>query len=97
MMTRPIRFARLVLFAAILSGATISFAQTPAPKADSEGFVPVSPNEQLAVSEVLPASRLVATAYGFILAALVVWVGSVAARSRKVELELVALRQKIEK
>lgn len=94
MMTRLIRCARLALFAAILGGATLSFAQ---PKPDSEGFVPVSPNEQLAPGEVLPASRLVATAYGFILAALVVWVGSVAVRSRKVELELEQLRQKIEK
>ena len=68
-----------------------------ADQADKDGFVPVKEGESLGVGEVIPASKLVAGAYGFILAAVVVWVASVAMRARKLEDELVALRAKIEK
>jgi hypothetical protein len=66
------------------------------PKADAEGFEPVKPGEQLGSGETLPASWLVAGAYGFILAVLVGWVGSVAIRSRKLEEEMASLRARIE-
>jgi hypothetical protein len=71
-------------------------AKRAPPKQDSEGFVPVRQDEQLATSESLPANKLVGAAYGFILAAMVVWIASVAMRSRKVEEELADLRKKIE-
>lgn len=95
MMTRMIRYA---LFALVLGGASLSFAQPAADapkKADSEGFVPVTNEEQLGRGEVMPASRLVGTAYGFILAAIVVWTASVAVRTAKVEAEVEGLRKKI--
>jgi hypothetical protein len=68
-----------------------------APKPDKEGFVPVQPNETLSPSETLPGNGLVGAAYGFILAAMVVWIASVAVRARRVEEELEALRAKIER
>jgi len=63
---------------------------------DKEGFVPVAAGENLA-GETLPGNRLVAIAYGAILVALIAWIASVAARSRKVEDELAALRERLEK
>lgn len=92
-------FVRFSLLALILGGASISLAQsepTPAAKKDTEGFEPVT-DAELGKGEVMPASRLVAGAYGFILAALVVWTVSVAVRSSKVSADLEALRKKIEK
>ena len=44
----------------------------------------------------IPASRLVAAAYGFICAAVVVWVASVARRARRLEDEVDELKKKIE-
>ncbi len=66
-------------------------------KADQEGFVPVQPNETLSPGESLPGNALVGAAYGFILAAMVVWIASVAVRGRRVEEELEALRARIER
>ncbi len=101
---------RTILFLLFVAAAPAARAQGPTPtppdapkaapaaaKPDSEGFVPVRADEPLAASESLPASGLVGAAYGFILAALVIWVASVAARGRKVEEELTALRARIEK
>ncbi len=45
--------------------------------------------------ETIPASRLVAGAYGFICAAVVVWVGSVARRARRLEDEVDELKKKL--
>ena len=50
-----------------------------------------------APGETIPASTLVGAAYGFIFVALLVWVGSVASRSRRVEEELDSLRAKLKK
>ncbi len=78
-------------------GGEKTVAEKPAPaKPDSEGFEPVKPGE-LASGEQLPANMLVAGAYGFILACLVVWVASVAVRARKVQEELEALRAQLDK
>jgi hypothetical protein len=68
-----------------------------AKRADGEGFVPVKPGEVLQPGEVIPASRLVGIAYGVILAALMAFVGSLAARSRTVEDEVAKLREQINK
>ena len=69
----------------------------PPPVADKEGFVPVKEGEVLGPGETLPATGLVAGAYGFILAAIVVWVASVAVRARRVEEDVSALRAKIDR
>ena len=50
-----------------------------------------------APGETIPASTLVGAAYGFIFVALLVWVGSVASRTRRVEEELESLRAKLKK
>jgi len=67
------------------------------PKKDAEGFEPVNGSMMMQRGEFIPADRLVAAAYGFILAAVVVWVASVAARAARVEREAEALRRKLEK
>ena len=61
------------------------------------GYEPVNGNMMMQRGEFIPADRLVAGAYGFILAAVVVWVASVAARAARVEREAEALRRKLEK
>jgi hypothetical protein len=76
--------------------ATPPTAPTARP-ADGEGFVPVKPGEALQPGEAIPASRLVGIAYGIILAALVAFVGSIAARSKTVEDEIARLRAQIDK
>ena len=68
----------------------------PSAQGDSEGFEPVDGN-MMAQGESLPASRLVAGAYGFICAALVVYIGSVASRTRRLEEETETLLKKLEK
>jgi hypothetical protein len=68
----------------------------PPPVKDAEGFEPVNGNMMMQRGEFIPADRLVAGAYGFIFAAVVVWVASVAARARRLELEAEALRRKLE-
>jgi hypothetical protein len=63
---------------------------------DKEGWEKVD-GSMMAKGETIPASTLVGAAYGFIFAALLVWVGSVAARTRRVEEDLEALREKLKK
>ncbi len=84
-----------IFAAAFLMFAAAARAQ-PAPARDSEGFEPVDGN-MMTRGESIPAARLVAGAYGFILASLVVWIGSVAMRARRVEEELDDLRRKLDK
>ncbi len=71
-------------------------ASAQEPKKDAEGFEKVDGN-MMAPGESIPASTLVGAAYGFIFVALLVWVGSVAARTRRVEEEVESLRQKLTK
>jgi hypothetical protein len=61
---------------------------------DKEGFEPV--NGDMMRGESLPASSLVAGAYGFIFAAVVVYVGSVVSRVRRVEEDVEGLKRKLE-
>ena len=87
----------LLILCALGAPFAVLAEDVPPPKqADSEGFVPVAPNEQLAPGETLPASRLVGTAYGVILGAMVVWIASVAIRARRVEEEVAQLKARIE-
>lgn len=69
----------------------------PVSKPDTEGFVPVKEGEALGPGEVIPATGLVAGAYGFILGAMVVWVASVAMRTRRVEDDVTALRSRLDR
>jgi hypothetical protein len=64
------------------------------PKKDDDGFEAVN-GDMMQPGETIPASRLVAAAYGFIFVAVLVWVASVAQRSRKLEEEVEALKKKI--
>ena len=88
--------ADIVADAPKVDAPKVDAPKADAPKADKEGFVPVAPNEALSAGETLPASNLVGAAYGFILAAMVAWIASVAIRARRVEDELVELRKKID-
>jgi hypothetical protein len=85
---------RIVCLVVVLLGfAAAAFAQD-APKKDAEGFEPVN-GDMLQPGESIPASRLVAGAYGFIFGAVVVWVASVARRARRLEDEVVELKKKL--
>jgi ribose/xylose/arabinose/galactoside ABC-type transport system permease subunit len=77
----------------------VSRADEPPPRnkmADDQGFEPVAA-DMMDKSESIPANTLVGAAYGFIFAAVVVWVATVVARTRRVEEELDALRRKLDK
>ena len=88
------RIIQIVLFATILFGlGGLLFAQE-GPKKDSEGFEPVN-GDMMQPGESIPAARLVAGAYGFICAAVVVWVVSVAQRTRRLEDEVDELKKKL--
>lgn len=96
------RIVQIVMFALVLCGLTLSFAQEGkkdqagvSPPKDSEGFEPVS-GDMMQPGESIPASRLVGGAYGFICAAVVVWVASVARRARRLEDEVDELKKKIQ-
>ncbi len=79
----------------LLGLSALAMAQAPPPPKDSEGYEPVSA-DMMDKGESIPANRLVGAAYGFIFAAVVVWVASVAARSRRVEDEMNELKRKLE-
>jgi hypothetical protein len=89
------RLLQIALLASFLLGlAGLASAQSP-PKSD-DGFVPVN-GDMMQQGETIPGNRLVAAAYGFICAALVVWVATVARRARRLEDEVDALRKKLER
>jgi hypothetical protein len=64
------------------------------PKKDDDGFEAVN-GDMAQQGESIPASRLVGAAYGFIFVAVLVWVATVAQRSRKLEDEVEALKKKL--
>ncbi len=66
------------------------------PAKDPEGYEPVS-GDMVGKDESIPAARLVGAAYGVIFAAVLVYVASVAARARRVEEEVEALKRKLER
>jgi hypothetical protein len=84
-----LKLLRIVLF--LFAFGAAASAQ---PK-DPEGFEPVS-GDMMQKGESIPATTLVAAAYGFIFAALMVYVASVWMRARRVEEEVASLRKKIE-
>jgi hypothetical protein len=94
-MKRIVQVLFLALFVAAVSGAAL--AQTPPATVtkDAEGFEPVN-GDMMQSGESIPASRLVGAAYGFIFAAVVVWVASVARRARRLEDEVDELKKKIQ-
>lgn len=93
-MTRSAISLILRLFLLLIALGGPAFAQAP-PK-DPEGFEPVD-GSMMQTGESLPASRLVATAYGLIFAYVTFYAVSVALRTRKVEQELDELRRRLDK
>jgi CcmD family protein len=93
-----ILFLALFLLGGVAGGG-VALAQSAAPEGqpakDSEGFVPVN-GDMMQPGESIPASRLVGLAYGFIFAAVLVYVASVARRSRRVEEEMDELKRKLQ-
>ena len=87
------RIIQILLFATLLVGFGAAFAQE-APQKDAEGFEQVN-GDMMQPGESIPASRLVAGAYGFICAAVVVWVATVARRARRLEDEVDELKKKL--
>jgi len=85
------RIIQIAFFAFFFGG--VALAQT-APQKDNEGFEPVN-GDMMQKGESIPAARLVGAAYGFICAAVVVWVASVARRARRLEDEVDELRKKL--
>ncbi|MGZ3429240.1 MAG: hypothetical protein ACXVDD_02925 [Polyangia bacterium] len=81
-----------IAFLAFFFGG-VALAQEP--KKTNDGYEPVN-GDMMQPGESLPASRLVAGAYGFICAAVVVWVASVARRARRLEDEVDELKKKIQ-
>ena len=88
------RLIQIAFLATLLLGfGGVAFAQD-APQKDNEGFEPVN-GDMMQQGESIPASRLVGGAYGFICAAVVVWVASVARRARRLEDEVDELKKKL--
>jgi hypothetical protein len=87
------RIIQIAFFAFFLGG--VAAAQQP-PQKDTEGFEPVNGDMMQKTGESIPASRLVGAAYGFICAAVVVWVASVARRARRLEDEVDELKKKLQ-
>jgi hypothetical protein len=69
-------------------------ARADEPKPDDKGWEPVS-SDMMQRGESIPASSLVAGAYGFIFAAVALWVASVVARTRRLEEEMTALERRL--
>jgi hypothetical protein len=90
------RTIHIVLFLFALVGmAGVARAQAPAaPAKDKDGYEQVD-GSMMQQGETIPASRLVGAAYGFIFAAVVVWVVTVARRTRRLEDEVEQLRRKL--
>lgn len=89
------RIFQIVFFGFFLFAFGSAFAQG-APQKDAEGFEPVNGDMMQKTGESIPASRLVGAAYGFICAAVVVYVASVARRARRLEDEVDALKKKLQ-
>jgi hypothetical protein len=87
----------VILFLFLSLGGGAAMAQPADNAADKKDGWEKVDGSMMAPGESIPASTLVGAAYGFIFLALLVWVGSVAARTRRVEEEVASLRQKLKK
>lgn len=83
-----------ILFVALLLGGVASAQPAAAPQKDAEGFEAVN-GDMMQPGETIPAARLVGAAYGFICAAVIVWVASVARRAQRLESEVDELKKKL--
>jgi hypothetical protein len=92
-MKRIVASAFLLLFLSM--GVVAAAQEPPKPPSDEQGWEKVN-GDMMQQGESIPASKLVAGAYGFIFAAVVVFVASVTMRSRRVEEEMDSLRRKLE-
>ena len=89
------RLVQIALFALFLFGLSSAALAQATVKSD-DGFVPVN-GDMLQQGETIPGNRLVAAAYGFICVAMLVWVATVARRSRRLEDEVESLKRKLER
>jgi hypothetical protein len=81
---------KLIAILLLVCAAAVAHAQK-----DNEGFEPVNGSMMAQPGETIPATKLVAAAYGFIFSVVAIWVGSVAARTRRVEDEIDELKRKL--
>jgi hypothetical protein len=88
------RLLQIAMLALCLFGVTgAALAQQGTVKND-EGFVPVN-GDMMQQGETIPGNKLVAAAYGFICVAMLVWVGTVALRARRLEDEVEGMKRKL--
>jgi hypothetical protein len=85
------RILQIAFFFLFMSG--VALAQQPGK--DEKGWEQVN-GDMMQKGESIPAARLVGGAYGFIFAAVAVWVLFVARRTRRLEDEVEALKKKIQ-
>jgi len=89
------RIIQIVFFATLLFGVVgLARAQQPSNKSN-DGWEAVNGDMMVQPGETIPGNRLVGAAYGFICAAVVVWVASVARRARRLEDEVDELKKKL--
>jgi hypothetical protein len=81
--------------AARAQGQPAAAGATAAPVKDADGYEKVN-GDMMQPGESIPAARLVGAAYGFIFAAVAVWVLTVARRTARLEDEVESLRKKLE-
>lgn len=84
-----------ITFALVLLTHAASFAQEA--KKDAEGFEPVKAGDMMTAGETLPATNLVAAAYAFIWGSVLVYVFMIARTQKRLEADLAALKQRVEK
>jgi hypothetical protein len=94
------RMLNIVFFAFCLLGLVGAARAQGQPAAaaaekDAEGYEKVN-GDMMQKGESIPASRLVGGAYGFIFAAVAVWVVTVSRRTKRLEDEVESLRNKLE-
>lgn len=86
------RILLIVFFALLLGGPALADEPSKPPADDWQAVN----GDMMQPGESIPAAKLVGGAYGFIFAAVVVWVASVASRARKLEDEVVALKKRLQ-
>ena len=90
------RILQIVFFALLLGGPALADEPSKPPPAGGDDTWQQVNGDMMQPGESIPAVRLVAGAYGFIFAAVVVWVATVATRARKLEDEVEALKKRIQ-
>lgn len=90
------RLAQILSFSILMALSGLAAAEPPAGK-DSEGFEPVQANGMVQQGESIPATQLVAAAYGFIWLAVMVYVLSVGRSADRTAREVAELKRRLDK